>query len=203
MLGRLRGVGGLLSSGCTAARRALVGTTHAAHGLALPVTRSTGAADHSTERPGTSWQRRCGAAPVLTRTYWSESEISRDPRKGDKSIFGVVQIGANQFKVSPDDLIFVEKFAGYQVNDMVVLPEVLLLSNMDRTIVGRPSVPNAAVHAVVEEHFRDSKKLIFKKKRRKGYQRLKGHRQELTALRILSISGVEGLTTPSLGVGGV
>jgi hypothetical protein len=38
-------------------------------------------------------------------------------------------------------------------------------------------VPGAAVHAVVEEHFREAKKLAFKKKRRKGYQRLKGHRQ--------------------------
>lgn len=46
-----------------------------------------------------------------------------------------------------------------------------------RTVIGRPSVQNAEIHAVVEEHVRDAKKLIFKKKRRKGYQRLTGHRQ--------------------------
>ena len=43
--------------------------------------------------------------------------------------------------------------------------------------MGRPSVQNAEIHAVVEEHVRDAKKLTFKKKRRKGYQRLSGHRQ--------------------------
>jgi len=44
-------------------------------------------------------------------------------------------------------------------------------------VVGRPSIDNAEIHAVVEEHVRDAKKLIFKKKRRKGYKRLMGHRQ--------------------------
>lgn len=44
-------------------------------------------------------------------------------------------------------------------------------------MVGRPSIDNAEIHAVVEEHVRDAKKLVFKKKRRKGYKRLMGHRQ--------------------------
>ena len=52
-------------------------------------------------------------------------------------------------------------------------------------------MPNAEVHAVIEEHVRDAKKLAFKKKRRKGYQRLKGHRQQLTGLRISCVTGLD------------
>ena len=89
----------------------------------------------------------------------------------------MVKVGAQQFKVVPDDLIVVEKLGEAKVNDPVVLSEVMMVGTAERTIIGRPSVPGAAVHAVVEEHFREAKKLAFKKKRRKGYQRLKGHRQ--------------------------
>lgn len=89
----------------------------------------------------------------------------------------MVKVGAQQFKVVPDDLIVVEKLGEAKVNDPVVLSEVMMLGTAERTVIGRPSVPGAAVHAVVEEHFREAKKLAFKKKRRKGYQRLKGHRQ--------------------------
>ena len=89
----------------------------------------------------------------------------------------MVKVGAQQFKVVPDDLIVVEKLGEAKVNGPVVLSEVMMLGTAERTVIGRPSVPGAAVHAVVEEHFREAKKLAFKKKRRKGYQRLKGHRQ--------------------------
>eukprot|EP00227_Mantoniella_beaufortii_P015866 CAMPEP_0197587794 /NCGR_PEP_ID=MMETSP1326-20131121/9291_1 /TAXON_ID=1155430 /ORGANISM="Genus nov. species nov., Strain RCC2288" /LENGTH=147 /DNA_ID=CAMNT_0043152557 /DNA_START=137 /DNA_END=580 /DNA_ORIENTATION=+ len=142
-----------------------------------------------------------GHTPLLAATYLrglDDFELRRTTahyRASDigesGGIFGVVQVGANQFKVSPDDLIFVEKLPGYNVNDNVLLPHVLLLSSKSCTIVGRPSIENAKIHAVVEEHVRDVKKLTFKKKRRKGYQRLAGHRQELTALRITQILGFE------------
>ncbi|KAK0578834.1 hypothetical protein LWI29_016955 [Acer saccharum] len=66
-----------------------------------------------------------------------------------------------------------------------------MLGSASQTIVGRPIVPEAAVHAVVEEHALDAKVIIFKKKRRKNYRRTKGHRQELTKLRITDIQGIE------------
>ncbi|EOA18785.1 hypothetical protein CARUB_v10007398mg [Capsella rubella] len=71
------------------------------------------------------------------------------------------------------------------------LTKVLLLGSASQTIIGRPILPDATVHAVVEEHALDEKVLIFKKKRRKNYRRTKGHRQELTKLRITDIQGIE------------
>ncbi|KAJ4836131.1 50S ribosomal protein L21, mitochondrial [Turnera subulata] len=106
-------------------------------------------------------------------------------------VFAVVQIGSHQFKVSNGDSIFTERLKFCEVNDKLILNKVLLLGSSTQTIIGRPTVPDAAVHAVVEEHALDAKVIIFKKKRRKNYRRTKGHRQELTKLRITDIQGIE------------
>ncbi|PKI79499.1 hypothetical protein CRG98_000130 [Punica granatum] len=106
-------------------------------------------------------------------------------------VFAVVQIGSHQFKVSNGDSIFTESLKFCNVNDKLILNKVLLLGSTTQTIVGRPTVPTATVHAVVEEHALDAKVIIFKKKRRKNYRRTKGHRQELTKLRITDIQGIE------------
>ncbi|KAE9613537.1 hypothetical protein Lal_00016167 [Lupinus albus] len=106
-------------------------------------------------------------------------------------VFAVVQIGSHQFKVSNRDSIFTERLKFCEVNDKLILNNVLLVGSESQTIVGRPTVPGAAVHAVVEEHALDAKVIIFKKKRRKNYRRTKGHRQELTKLRITNIEGIE------------
>ncbi|KGN47534.1 50S ribosomal protein L21, mitochondrial [Cucumis sativus] len=105
--------------------------------------------------------------------------------------FAVVQIGSHQFKVSNGDSIFTERLKFCDVNDKLILNKVLLVGSSSQTIVGRPTVPSAVVQAVVEEHALDAKVIIFKKKRRKNYRRTKGHRQELTKLRIVDIQGVE------------
>ncbi|RDY13403.1 50S ribosomal protein L21, mitochondrial [Mucuna pruriens] len=106
-------------------------------------------------------------------------------------VFAVVQIGSHQFKVSNGDSIFTERLKFCEVNDKLILSKVLLVGSASQTVVGRPIVPDAAVHAVVEEHALDAKVIIFKKKRRKNYRRTKGHRQELTKLRITDIQGIE------------
>ncbi|KAL6546608.1 hypothetical protein OROMI_022329 [Orobanche minor] len=106
-------------------------------------------------------------------------------------VFAVVQIGSHQFKVSNRDSIYTERLKYCEVNDKLVLHKVLMLGSQTQTIIGRPILPDAAVHAVVEEHALDAKVIIFKKKRRKNYRRTKGHRQELTKLRITDIQGIE------------
>lgn len=102
-------------------------------------------------------------------------------------VFAVVQAGSHQFKVACDDLIYVEKLRGADVHDKVELPRVLMTGTLERTVLGRPWVPNAAVVAVVEEVVRDAKVIIFKKRRRKSSRTLTGHRQQLTALRVVDI----------------
>ncbi|XVF27642.1 hypothetical protein REPUB_Repub14bG0125800 [Reevesia pubescens] len=111
--------------------------------------------------------------------------------KDYEPVFAVVQIGSHQFKVSNGDTIFTERLKFCEVNDKLILNKVLLLGSPTQTIIGRPIVLDAAVHAVVEEHALDAKVIIFKKKRRKNYRRTKGHRQELTKLRITDIQGIE------------
>ncbi|GER25432.1 50S ribosomal protein L21 [Striga asiatica] len=121
-------------------------------------------------------------------------------------VFAVIQIGSHQFKVSNGDNIYVERLKYCDVNDKLVLNKVLMLGSQTQTIIGRPILPDAAVHAVVEEHDNvapssaklyvrflalDAKVIIFKKKRRKNYRRTRGHRQELTKLRITDVQGIE------------
>lgn len=113
------------------------------------------------------------------------------PFKPYEPAFAVVQIGSHQFKVSNGDSIFTERLKFCEVNDKLVLNKVLMLGSQTQTIIGRPILPEAAVHAVVEEHALDAKVIIFKKKRRKNYRRTKGHRQELTKLRITDIQGIQ------------
>lgn len=112
-------------------------------------------------------------------------------------VFAVIQIGSHQFKVSNGDCIYTEKLKFCDVNDKLILNKVLMLGSRTKTMIGRPVLPDASVHAVVEEHALDAKVIVFKKKRRKNYRRKNGHRQELTKLRITDIQGIEKPEKPT------
>ncbi|KAL3654555.1 Large ribosomal subunit protein bL21m [Castilleja foliolosa] len=94
-------------------------------------------------------------------------------------------------RVGAGDPVYLSAVLEYLAAESVVLNKVLMLGSQTQTIIGRPILPDAAVHAVVEEHALDAKVIIFKKKRRKNYRRTNGHRQELTKLRITDIQGIE------------
>lgn len=99
-------------------------------------------------------------------------------------MFAVIKTGGKQYKVAPNDVIRVEKLDG-NVGDSVTLNEVLLIGDK----IGKPTVSGASVTATVLEQARADKVIIFKKKRRQNYRRKKGHRQDLTVLRITAVSG--------------
>ena len=99
-------------------------------------------------------------------------------------MFAVIKTGGKQYKVAPNDVILVEKLPG-QAGDTVVLDQVLLVGDK----VGAPIVAGASVTATLVEQTRGEKVIIFKKKRRQNYRRKKGHRQDLTVLRIAAING--------------
>ena len=101
-------------------------------------------------------------------------------------MFAVIRTGGKQYRVAPNDIIEIEKIAG-QPGDIIVLGEVLLLGGDGAPQTGSPSISGASVAAEVLEQKRDDKIIVFKKKRRQGYRRTKGHRQALTALRITEI----------------
>jgi large subunit ribosomal protein L21 len=100
--------------------------------------------------------------------------------------FAVVALGGRQYKVSPGDVINAERLPRAAVGDALTLVP-LLVGSRDTTLVGRPTVAGAAVRLVVQEHVQDAKVVVFKKKRRKRYQKLQGHRRELTRLRVEAV----------------
>jgi len=102
-------------------------------------------------------------------------------------MYAIVEIGGMQFKVDKASTICVPKIeldAGKKIN----LDRVLLIVDKDKVQIGTPVVTNAVVKATVVSHFKDDKVLVFKKKRRKNYKVLRGHRQNLTKLKIDGIS---------------
>jgi large subunit ribosomal protein L21 len=101
-------------------------------------------------------------------------------------MYAVIKTGGKQYRVAEDDVIEVERLA-VEAGDAVEIADVLLIGDDGSTAAGTPLVDGAKVIASVVEHSRGPKVLVFKKKRRKNYRRLAGHRQDLTVLRITDI----------------
>jgi large subunit ribosomal protein L21 len=100
-------------------------------------------------------------------------------------MFAVIRTGGKQYRVAAEDVITVEKVKG-AAGDAVEFGEVLMLSG-ESIIVGKPTVSGATVAAEVVEQTRDEKVIAFKKRRRKNSRRKRGHRQELSRVRITAI----------------
>lgn len=100
--------------------------------------------------------------------------------------YAVIQTGGKQYLVHPEDTFQVELLRADAGTEIELKP-VLAVSDGTALTVGRPHVETASVKAIVLKHIRGPKVISFKQKRRKGYHRKKGHRQELTVLRIKEI----------------
>lgn len=104
-------------------------------------------------------------------------------------MYAVIKTGGKQYRVSPGDVIVVEKLLG-DAGAKLKLDQVLMVGEDGKDPeVGIPLIPSAAVNCEVLEQSRADKIIVFKKKRRQGYKRKKGHRQEQTVLRVLDING--------------
>ena len=90
-------------------------------------------------------------------------------------IYAVIRMQGKQIKVLNSDLILVEKLP-FEVGQQICISDVLLVGTIDYTAIGRPQVENARVYATIEEEAQCEKVIIFKKRRRKGYQKSQGHR---------------------------
>jgi large subunit ribosomal protein L21 len=102
-------------------------------------------------------------------------------------MYAVIETGGKQYRVAPGDTLEVEQLDA-EAGQAVTLARVLLVANEGQFTVGTPTVPQASVVAEVVEHFRGPKKVTFKMKRRKGYRKTIGHRQELTRIKINEIN---------------
>ncbi|HNU77930.1 MAG: 50S ribosomal protein L21 [Prolixibacteraceae bacterium] len=103
-------------------------------------------------------------------------------------MYAIVEIAGQQFKVEKDKKLFVHRLTADE-GEALEFSKVLLINNDGDIRVGTPVVEGAKVTAKVLEHTRGDKVLIFKKKRRKGYQKLNGHRQSFTQVLIEEIVG--------------
>jgi large subunit ribosomal protein L21 len=101
-------------------------------------------------------------------------------------MYAVLETGGKQYRVAPGETVAVDRLEA-EPGKPVTLDRVLLVSGDDKISIGAPTIANATVVADVVEHFRDTKKVAFKMKRRKGYHRTVGHRQEMTRIKISEI----------------
>jgi len=104
-------------------------------------------------------------------------------------MYAVIKTGGKQYRVQPGDLLVVEKLDG-DVGAEVAFDQVLMLGGEDGGVtVGAPVIDGAVVRATLVETRKGDKVKVFKKIRRQGYRRTKGHRQHETVLRVTGLEG--------------
>ena len=101
-------------------------------------------------------------------------------------MYAVVETGSKQYRVAAGDTVKIERLP-VEAGQSVTLDRVLLINNDGKVTVGMPTIVGAGVEADVVEHIRGPKLVAWKMKRRKGYHRKVGHRQELTVVKIKEI----------------
>ncbi|CEO99211.1 hypothetical protein PBRA_001117, partial [Plasmodiophora brassicae] len=141
--------------------------------------------------PGTFTTGRRVAQPSVRVEHPMGASATRD----DGRLFAVVNITGKQYKVTPGDLIMAPYMDGVDIGNRLAFQSVMLVCGRDFSVIGRPHVENATVHASVQEQTQTNKVIVFKKKRRKGYRRTHGHRSDVTIVKIDSIEfdrGAEG-----------
>ena len=104
-----------------------------------------------------------------------------------KKMYAIVEIAGQQFKIEKDRKVYVQRLQAEE-GSQVKFDRVMLLENDGDIKVGTPTVAGAAVTATVLKHLKGDKVLVFKKRKRKGYQKLNGHRQYLTSIKIDDIT---------------
>jgi large subunit ribosomal protein L21 len=102
-------------------------------------------------------------------------------------MYAIVNIAGQQMKVTEKQSVIVHRLDAGE-GDKVVFDQVMLVEKNGKTSVGAPVISGAKVTAKVVGHLRGDKVIVFKKKRRKSYQKSNGHRQDLTRIEIEGIS---------------
>ena len=102
-------------------------------------------------------------------------------------MYAIVEIAGQQFKVSKDQKVYVHRLATEE-GSKVTFDKVLLVDDNNNITLGAPAIEGASVGAKVLKHLQGDKVIVFKKKRRKGYKKKNGHRQQFTKIQITGIS---------------
>ena len=102
-------------------------------------------------------------------------------------MYAIVEIAGQQFLIEKKDEIFVHRLEG-EAGSKVEFHEVLLTDDKGKVHIGKPHVEGSKITGKILDHVRGDKVIIFKKKRRKGFQKETGHRQDLTKILIENIT---------------
>ena len=124
---------------------------------------------------------------MMARFFLKENRTRDDPAMGvSMKAYAVIESGGKQYRVEAGDTFKVERLSS-AIGDKLTLQPVLIFGDGTALTVGSPHVANTQVTATVLRHLRGPKLIAYKQKRRKGYSRKKGHRQELTEIKIEGI----------------
>ena len=115
-----------------------------------------------------------------------ENELLYLPFQKSHEMFVIVDIQGQQFKVTKNQTLYVHRLPEAE-GAKVTFEKVLLVNDEKNVEIGAPYVAGKKVSATVVSHLQGDKVLVFKKKRRKGYQKMNGHRQQFTKIAIESI----------------
>ena len=107
-------------------------------------------------------------------------------------MYAVLETGSKQYRVTVGDTVEIERLE-VEPGQAVTFDRILLVNNDGKLSVGSPTVASASILADVVDNIRGEKKLTYKLKRRKGYRKTIGHRQELTVVKIKEITGEGGV----------
>jgi large subunit ribosomal protein L21 len=102
-------------------------------------------------------------------------------------MYAVLETGGKQYRVTAGDTLEIERLA-VEPGNTFTFDRVLLVNQDGKVVIGQPVVAGAKVVADVVSHTRGDKKIAFKMRRRKGYHRTVGHRQELTVVKVKEIT---------------
>lgn len=102
-------------------------------------------------------------------------------------MYAIIKTGGKQYRVEEGNSLIVEKLKEAEVGQEVVLEEVLMIADGDKAVIGKPVIEGASVTAKVIAQKRAPKVIVFKRKPKKGYKRMQGHRQYITELAITKI----------------
>jgi len=102
-------------------------------------------------------------------------------------VYAVIKTGGKQHKVTEGEVLKIEKIDA-EVGAEITFNEVMMVKKDEQVTIGQPYIENASVTAEVVEQGKGDKVIVFKYKRKKNYQRKKGHRQLYTAVRIKAIA---------------